>query len=154
MAAYFVDSSALVKRYVREAGSGWLSGLLDPAAGNEVYIIRVTAVEVIAAIARRVPGGSVTPVGAAAACAQFRSDLPHDFEVLEATELLLDRAMNLAEAHHLRGYDAVQLAGVVEVNEHTVASGLPPVVLVSSDMELNMAAAAEGLSVDDPNAHP
>lgn len=34
MAVYVVDSSALVKRYVRENGTAWVRGLTDPAAGH------------------------------------------------------------------------------------------------------------------------
>ena len=53
MASYFVDSSALVKRYVNETWSVWLRGLVSPAAGNDIYIARITTVEVIAALTRR-----------------------------------------------------------------------------------------------------
>ena len=38
MAVYFVDSSAVVKRSVRETGSVWLSGLISPAVGNDIYL--------------------------------------------------------------------------------------------------------------------
>lgn len=34
MADYFFDSSALVKRYVREVGSDWVGQLTDPPAGH------------------------------------------------------------------------------------------------------------------------
>jgi predicted nucleic acid-binding protein len=33
MAAFFLDSSAAVKRYATEAGSAWVSNLFDPATG-------------------------------------------------------------------------------------------------------------------------
>ncbi len=35
MAGYFCDSSAIVKRYISETGTGWIIGLLRPAAKNE-----------------------------------------------------------------------------------------------------------------------
>ena len=38
MAGYFVDSSALGKRDVNETGSVWLSGLVAPATGNDIYL--------------------------------------------------------------------------------------------------------------------
>lgn len=38
MAVYFLDSSALVKRYITEAGSAWVLRLFDPALNNEVFI--------------------------------------------------------------------------------------------------------------------
>ena len=78
MAGYFVDSSALVKRYVNETGSVWLSGLISPAAGNDIYIARITTVEVIVALTRRAHGGTITAADASAACLLFRNDLSHD----------------------------------------------------------------------------
>ena len=154
MAGYFVDSSALVKRYVNERGSVWLSGLVSPAAGNDIYIARITTVEVIAALTRRARGGTIAAADASAACLLFRNDLPHDYEIVEMTETLLKCAMTLAETHGLRGYDAVQMAAACEVNAFCAAHGLPPHTLVSADSELNTAATGEGLPVDDPNAHP
>ena len=151
---YFVDSSALVKRYVHETGSVWLSGLVAQAAGNDIYIARITTVEVIAALTRRTRGGTIATADASAACLLFRNDLSHDYEIVEMTATLLNRAMTLAETHGLRGYDAVQLAAVCEVNAFCAAHGLPPLTLVSADSELNTAAPGEGLPVDDPNAHP
>ncbi len=35
MAAYYLDSSALVKRYVSEIGSGWVLSLFDPRRKND-----------------------------------------------------------------------------------------------------------------------
>jgi hypothetical protein len=53
VAVYYVDSSALVKRYVAERGSAWITGLVDPAAANDIYIVRITTVEVVSALTRR-----------------------------------------------------------------------------------------------------
>ena len=61
--------------------------------------------------------------------------------------------MALAEAHALRGSDAIQLAAALDVYTDSIVLALP-FALVSADTELNAAAAAEGLTVDDPNAHP
>jgi uncharacterized protein len=154
VASYFVDSSALVKRYVHETGSVWLSGLVAPAAGNDIYIARITPVEILAALTRRARGGTIAAADASVACLLFRNDLPHDYEIVDMTEILLNRAMTLAETHGLRGYDAVQLAAACEVNAFCAASGLPPLTFVSADRELNTAATGERLLVEDPNAHP
>ena len=73
MAGYFVDGSALVKRYVNKTGSVWLSGLVSPAAGNDIYIARITTVEVIAALTRRARGGTIAAAdGGADAKSTFR----------------------------------------------------------------------------------
>ena len=67
MADYHLDSSALVKRYIRESGSDWVSGLFDPALNNEVFIAAITPVEIIAAITRRAREGTITGTDSAAA---------------------------------------------------------------------------------------
>ena len=143
-----------MKRYVNETGAVWLSGLVSPEAGNDIYIARITTVEVIAALTRRARGGTIAAVDASAACLLFRNDLPHDYEIVEMTETLFKRAMTLAETHGLRGYDAVQLAAACEVNAFYIVHGLPSLSLISADSDLNSAATAEGLLVDDPTAHP
>ena len=52
-AAYFVDSSALVKRYVQETGTSWVRRLTRRSPSTVIYIARITAVEVASAVARR-----------------------------------------------------------------------------------------------------
>ena len=109
MAVYFVESSALAKRYIAETGSMWLRSLLDPSTGCSIYVVRVTAVEIIAALTRRERGRTLAPTDAAAARQAFRHDLATTYQVIEVTPALANRAMLLAEQYGLRGYDAIQL---------------------------------------------
>lgn len=44
MGAYFLDSSALVKCYAAETGTAWMTSLINPAAGNVIYVARITGV--------------------------------------------------------------------------------------------------------------
>lgn len=154
MAVYFVDSSALVKRYISETGSTWVLSLFDPALNNDILIAAITGVEIVAAITRRARSGSISAANAMAACNQFRSDLQSEYQVVEITERIITSAMALAETQGLRGYDAVQLAVGREINALCVANSLPPVTFVSADNELNAAAASEGLLVENPNNYP
>lgn len=52
MAGFFCDSSAVVKRYVNEAGSNFVDSLADLKNGNVILLARITRVEIAAAIAR------------------------------------------------------------------------------------------------------
>jgi hypothetical protein len=54
----------------------------------------------------------------------------------------------LAEQYGLQGYDAVQLAALLDLRSHRLAAGLTDPRLVSADSELNAAATAEGFAVD------
>lgn len=67
---------------------------------------------------------------------------------------VLDGAMILAKKYALRGYDAVQLAAALDANKELLAAGLPALIVVSADGELNTAAIAEGLEVANPNDYP
>jgi predicted nucleic acid-binding protein len=152
VAVYFVESSALVKRYAQETGSAWVEVLTDPQAGHHLYVARITAVEV-AAVTRRQRGGAFAAADAAAALADFADDLAHHYRQVDITSRLITQAIQLAKTYALRGYDAIQLAAVLTVHVAREAQGLSRLTLVSADRELNGAALAEGVRVDDPNIH-
>ena len=122
-------------------------------AGHTLCIARITAVEIASAITRRQRGGSLSPAQTGAILGHFRRHLTQRYLILELTSQLASDAMLLARSHGLRAYDAVQLGAALEVNRLYRTAGLGPVALVSSDQELNTAAAAEGLAVEDPMAH-
>ena len=153
MAIYFMDSSALVKRYISETGSLWISGLFDPTLKNEVFVAAITSVEIVAAITRRAHGQSISATDAATVRNQFKDDLQTEYQVIEIKENIIVSGMTLAETHRLRGYDAIQLAAGCAVNSLCIASGLASMIFVSADNELNIAASNEGLDVENPNKH-
>lgn len=154
MAAYFLDSSALVKRYARETGTARVIGLFKPAARNRIYTARITFVEVISALTRRTRSGRLTPLATARSLARFRRAFAGKFAIVEVTAPLVEAAAALAEKYVLRAYDAVQLAAVLQVNSERLTDGGTPITLVSADVTLNAAALAEGLAIDNPNHHP
>jgi uncharacterized protein len=154
LAAYFFDSSAVVKRYAAETGTAWINSIASVAGGNLVYVARLTLVEVISAITRKARGTSLTAVMAFKAITDFRNDFLSEYAPVELTPRLIERAADLAEIHALRGYDAIQLAAALEINHDRITDGFSAITLVSADAALNAAAVAEGLAVDDPNAHP
>ncbi|MEH2262435.1 type II toxin-antitoxin system VapC family toxin [Nostoc sp.] len=153
MAVYFLDSSALVKRYISETGSVWVLGLFDPALNNEAFIAAITAVEIIAAITRRSRSGSISITDATITRNQFKRDLQKDYQIVEITENIINYGMVLSETYGLRGYDAIQLAVGCVVNTISIANGLPPITFVSADNELNAAVVSEGLMIENPNTH-
>ena len=154
MADYYFDSSAIIKRYVSETGSAWVESLVNLTAGNNIFMARITGVEVVAAIARRLRGGSMTQADASAALTIFQYDFANSYFKVEITPTLLSSAMVTAEKYALRGYDAVQLTAALELRAELLATGGSPPAFISADIDLNAAALTEGLTVDNPNAHP
>jgi uncharacterized protein len=154
MAVYFFDTSALVKRHVREPGSIWVRSLIRSKVAHTIHLSGITAVEVFAAITRRQRGGTLSPAQAGAILGHFRRHLSQRYMVTDVTPALLSDAMRLARKHGLRAYDAVQLAAALEVGRIYQPTGISSFTLVSADRELNAAASTEGLSVEDPSSHP
>jgi uncharacterized protein len=149
VAAYFLDTSTVVKRYVQENGTPWVQALADPSVGHFLYVARITDVEMTAAIARRRRLGSLSPAESGRVLSAFQQNLAQHYRIVEITIPMLQKASQLADRHVLRAYDAAQLAATLEIHRLD-----PSLTLVSADLELNAAAMAEGLSVDDPNSHP
>jgi uncharacterized protein len=148
------DSSALVKRHVKETGSAWVCSLIRVKAAHTLYIASITAVEITSAITRRQRGGHLSAAQGGAILGHFRRHLTQRYSILELTQPLLADAMRLARKHGLRAYDAVQLAAMIEVNHLYQVAKLGPATMLSSDRDLNAGAQAKGLTVEDPNVHP
>jgi predicted nucleic acid-binding protein len=154
MAAYFLDSSALIKRYVQERGTAWVRALTDPVAGHQIFVTRLAAVEIAATLWRQARAGNLPAAEAALGINLLRHAFAHEFRVVEITPLLASHALNHIQSHALRGADALHLGAATELQRRRANDGLPSLAFICSDAELNRAAVAEGLVVEDPNNHP
>jgi uncharacterized protein len=153
MGAYYCDSSALVKRYAHETGTLWVRSLTDPQAGHDIFTAHITGIEVVAAIARKTRMHEIAAPDATTAIHMFKSHVVTQYQIVLMTTVLVDRAMELAEKHGLRGYDATQLASALVVHAELAASKVGELVSISADADLNDVAQEENLSVQNPNDH-
>jgi predicted nucleic acid-binding protein len=152
MAAYFLDSSAPVQRYVDELGSEWVRAICDRAAGHRSSVLRLAVAEVAGAFFRRRRERTLSDQEARDLLAQFNADCATQYEVFEVTRDLIGEAVLLMSQHPLRALDAVQLAAVSLANHDRAAVGVPPMAFVSADDRLCAVAATMGLQVENPNA--
>jgi uncharacterized protein len=143
VAADFLDTSTAVKRYVQEIGTPWVQAVTDPAAGHFLFVARIIDVAMTAALARRRRLASLSPAEAGRALIAFRQNFAQQYRIVEIAIPILQQASQLADRHVLRAYDAVQLSAALEIH-----AADPSLTLLSSDVELNAAAAAEGVTVD------
>jgi predicted nucleic acid-binding protein len=81
-------------------------------------------------------------------------DWQHQYQIVEVDASVAERAMELAEMHGLRGYDAVHLAAAVALQEMRQVMQLAPRTFVSSDAQQLQTALNTGFPVEDPNQHP
>jgi predicted nucleic acid-binding protein len=154
MAHYYGDSSILVKRHVNEIGATWIKGLTDPAAGNLIITARISIVEVYSAFNRRVREIQLDAAAYRQISADFAARCATQYQIVNLTRQVVEQARLLLERHPLRAYDAVQLASGLIANATFQTVGQGPVVFLSADDQLLLAAQAYNLAVDNPNLHP
>lgn len=168
---YFVDTSALIVRYLTRApGSARMQSICDPAVGNEIAIAEITAAELSSSLNQFARGRVVRKSRVDQALAVFRRQIADgEYHLMPAVWANIERAALLCDTHPLRGYDAVQLACALAYRDdarladarladaQALASGgtaLGDPVFVTEDRRLSDAAAAEGFAVDSPLVHP
>lgn len=154
MGSYFLDSSAIIKRYIPEQGQVWVAALCNPTQGHKIYISQATLVEVVAGMCRRAREQSITVAERDRFINTFRQDSQNAYGVWPVTTAIYTAAGNLCRSHRLRAYDAVQLACALNLHSETLAVQVPAPTFVCADNELINIALAEGLSVDNPNNYP
>lgn len=128
----YVDSSALLKRYVAEADSADADALLQ--ADDELLTARHTIVEVRRNLARLLSGPDL-----AAARATFADDL-RSISIIELDEATCDSAALIAESTGVRTLDALHLAAAQRISA-------PGVGFLTFDLRQAQAARAIGLVV-------
>jgi hypothetical protein len=152
MSFFYLDSSVVVKRYVDEPGSAW-TRLLIAELENIIILSEIAIVEVSAALAMSVRTGKVRKALGRAAYEVFHADIAEGvYQLLAVPRPTIDQAAELAQAHPLKGYDAVHLATGLEAARNLAGQEIT-LVFVSGDAQMLRAAEAEGLMTDNPFLH-
>ncbi len=136
----YLDASALVKRYITEAGSLEVERLISQT--QVVGTCLISRAEVTAAIAKAVRIKLLLHDEATRALQSFRTQWA-DLVRLQLTETMVARADALAWEYGLRGYDAVHLAAMLFWQE-TLGE---VVTLATFDRQLWQAGQNTGVSV-------
>ena len=105
---WFVDTSALAKRYIKEAGSEWFR---REVISHDVLVSQLTPIELAAALSRRFREGSISRfVFYQARRALLRHLSEGKYATVELSQRVVKEALRLTFTGSLRAYDAVQLA--------------------------------------------
>ncbi len=154
MSHFYLDASAVVKRYSPETGSAWVQMLTNPPADHTIVLGEITLAEVAAALAakHRAPSG-ITREERDKTLALFLSHCETEYELIATSRFIIDLAVSLIQNHKLRGYDAVQLATALAADKALTTATLPRLTFVAADDDLLAAAHAEGLVAENPNLH-
>ena len=147
MSVYYLDTSALVKLYVREPGTDQMLRLADPAGGHTLAVLGLTRVEFRSAVRQRERAGDVARNIADNLIDSMDRHLANFFLVQPITDLVIQEAAALLDRNALRAYDAVQLAGCIMLRARLGRHA----TFVCSERQLLKAAEDEGMTVLDPS---
>lgn len=150
---FYFDSSAAVKRYAPEIGSGWVNTICE-STEDKVYLGQIGVVEIAAALSKKVRTKELIQEDYEATLEVFLEDVRNgEYLIVPLSDQAVELGVDLTRRHPLRGYDAVHLATAIILNTALVSAGMPPIIFVSADKALCEAARGEGLSADNPNEH-
>jgi predicted nucleic acid-binding protein len=137
--AYF-DTSALVKRYVRERGSAQVGSLLRR---HDLLSSAITPVEILSALGRRKRSGDLSEEDFSALLSRVQSDRLR-WELVEVGGAVLSRAEGIVQGNvPVRALDAVHVASLLEFQ----AASAIQISLVTGDARQRDAANYLGLGV-------
>ncbi len=134
----YLDTSALVKKYVEEPRSAEICDCISQH--DAIATSTITRAEAAATFARAGRDGSLTEAGARAAHRHFVREWK-TYVRIRITESLIAKADDVTWTFQLRGYDAVHLAAALEWH-HRIGESI---TVATFDRSLWRAAAEAGL---------
>ena len=145
---FYMDASAMAKRYVPEVGSDLLDLLFDTISRNRLACWDVGIAEVTSIFVRQRNDGRITQERFNQARNQFRIEVleSNDLRILETTLPLILDALDLISAHSINGSDAIFLQAAIEVvaelreDQNDLVVGASDVRLVRATHRENMRA--------------
>ena len=141
----YLDTSALVKRFVLEAGSSKVQSLL--ADDEPVASATIAYAELYSGLTRRHREGVLSRLQYRLACRRVERDWMAVVKVELGADILAS-ARELIQRHGLRAFDAIHLASALGLQ----AAANEPVTFVAADQRLLRAAVGERLATVNPES--
>jgi predicted nucleic acid-binding protein len=151
MNSFFLDGSALAKRYVAEPGTPLVDDLFDHVSADRLIVLNVGFAEVVSVLVRRKNAGVLSTTTFSQAILRLGHEVIHaaTFRKVEATNTLVIAALTHIETHSINSTDAIALHTALGIAQYFRGRD-DDLVLVASDQRLLRAAGAEGLVTFDP----
>jgi uncharacterized protein len=137
----FFDTSALLKKYIDEAGSENVDVLIREA--TELYVSKLALVESVSALRRLVVERALSERDFSVLRREIETDFTY-FEVIGIDDMVLNAAVDVIAKYQLKTLDAIQLASALRVGDRIDA-------LVSCDEKLIACARKEKIRTINPN---
>lgn len=151
MRYFYLDASALAKRYAPEPGTPVVHHLFARLTPDRLVVLNVGIAEVVSILARKRNGRVISRPTYSQAMINFRVEVINEArlqKILPFTALVM-AALALISQHSINATDAILLRSALDLAVSLRARG-DDLVLVASDGRLLRAARAEGLIAFNP----
>ncbi len=148
---FWLDASALAKRYVREAGTPLINHLFNRLRVTSLVCLLESVGEVISVMVRCRNGKLISPAFFRKALSRFDKEVIHcnELEKVHPIDSRVAASWKIIEKHSINSTDAIILRCALDKAAELRAHG-HDLVMVSSDSRLVRAAKAEGLITFNP----
>jgi predicted nucleic acid-binding protein len=148
---FWLDASALVKRYLAEIGTPLMNHLFTQVPPQQMVCLLEGVGEVISVLIRRRNGGAISKAACQQSLTALRTEIIHqaDVEKVERTSQQVVNSWPLLDQHSLNSTDALILRCALDYAANLRRAGFD-LVLVSADTRLVRAAKLEGLQTIHP----
>ena len=136
----YLDTSALIKRYVQEEGTDTVDSLWSQSLETATSVVAFA--ETASAFSRKLREGMLTEKEYTWTLRTFKADF-ESFILISITPSLNATIERLVRQYPLRGFDAIHLSSALMFRD----SGNVPVQFACFDRPLNEAAFKEGLAI-------
>lgn len=151
MNSFFLDGSALAKRYVSEIGSALVDVILDTVAEPRIYLLNIGFAEVVSVLVRKKNAGGISATVFNQALLNLEREVIRSVgkHLLSFDNSVASDALPFIIKHAINSTDAIILRVALDIAQLSRAGG-DDIVLVASDQRLLRAAQVEGLSTFNP----
>jgi predicted nucleic acid-binding protein len=150
MAVFYLDASALLKRYRTEKGTEIVDDIYDGRGAQHIILTsQLTCIEVESVAARARKAGFLNNAQYKTLLGAFSRDLAEGLRLIAIGPGRLVEAAEVVREVPLRSLDAIHYTVVRRLN---VMWGSHPFLFVGSDRELLDACKANGINCVDPEA--
>lgn len=140
---YYLDSSALVKRYIMEDGTDKMNSVI---VGAQILVTsKLTYAEILSAFLKKYRAKELSEKHLLNVLEKFETDWAY-FLVMEFGDELLPLIKKLIQKHYLRGADSVHLSSALWLKDAVKTD----ITFVASDLNLLEAANSETLQILNP----
>jgi predicted nucleic acid-binding protein len=145
---YYLETSALVKKYRTERGTEVVAELFQHRRGSDVFVTSYfTVVEITSVTTRLLRAGALTSQAYQVIMGNLLRDLRETVRLQSVSDIVLGESIRLTQDHALRAPDAIHAATALGVKASIPGQ---PFYFLGSDARLNTACQSSGLSVLDP----